>query len=584
MANNGAEKKISPEAVEKAVRWKLGIPTSNGHAQQAEEDWKRLERNLKFEPIFQAIGQMMGDMLRLSVVRELGISKGDDHLWSEGLWAVCREWVKASEASRMPKLAGLIRKGISSKPLNPTTPPSTQRESVPNWPQLVPTTAGTDKFANVNDKSGDSGPQRSEASSTSPKTNSESSTPMDLQTTSAATPGSLWKYQPVPNDPDRHEESDARAFELPGAWRMIGARVRGKKHKHEGTNCDDFFEFGQAGQWTVIAVSDGAGSKKFSRVGAKAACTAAVAELTKFLKDIQPNVPDGVDVFNEKTGEYEAVPSELLSSVRDAIHRAVQRAFEATEAAVRERIGKSEYTAILNRELEIDDLSATLLLAVHCSVPMASGESSLVVACQVGDGMVGAVHRNGKVVLLGEADGGAFSGETVFLTSNGKRSPEYLARKTFSAFGPIQALLVMTDGVADDYFPNDPGLGVLWSDLLINRIPAFREPSADEAAAALCSAELMQLDPARYEMVAEPIEAGARRAIRLRSAAAFAECLGRPPEQLAASPIIPWMGGRNGSLCAGTAEERLRLWLDAYHVRGSFDDRTLVVLHREGLL
>jgi hypothetical protein len=46
-----------------------------------------------------------------------------------------------------------------------------------------------------------------------------------------------------------------------------------------------------------------------------------------------------------------------------------------------------------------------------------------------------------------------------------------------------------------------------------------------------------------------------------------------------------WAGAtlRGGGIPGGTAADRLRLWLDAYHVRGSFDDRTLVALHREEL-
>src|SRR5262249_13592089 len=96
------------------------------------------------------------------------------------------------------------------------------------------------------------------------------------------TPLGQWKYLPLPDkdkEPDWHEENDARFEVSPDGWPLIGARVRGKKHKHEGTHCDDWFAFRVSDPWTVIAVSDGAGSRKFSRVGARAACEAAVTAL-----------------------------------------------------------------------------------------------------------------------------------------------------------------------------------------------------------------------------------------------------------------------------------------------------------------
>src|SRR4051794_10276990 len=72
-----------------------------------------------------------------------------------------------------------------------------------------------------------------------------------------------WNDMPVPDGPDRHDESSSRSLRLPREFSLVGARVRGKKHKHEGTNCDDWFEFAVSGAWTIIAVSDGAGSRPF---------------------------------------------------------------------------------------------------------------------------------------------------------------------------------------------------------------------------------------------------------------------------------------------------------------------------------
>src|SRR5262249_28969779 len=64
------------------------------------------------------------------------------------------------------------------------------------------------------------------------------------QSTDRHPAASGWKYLPPPaGEPDAHEESAARLATSPEGWPLLGARVRGKKHKHEGTHCDDWFEF-----------------------------------------------------------------------------------------------------------------------------------------------------------------------------------------------------------------------------------------------------------------------------------------------------------------------------------------------------
>ena len=64
--------------------------------------------------------------------------------------------------------------------------------------------------------------------------------------------GSQWQYKPVPTaEPDAHSAADCLILATPEGWSLLGARVRGKKHKHEGTNCDDWMEADTAGGWTL---------------------------------------------------------------------------------------------------------------------------------------------------------------------------------------------------------------------------------------------------------------------------------------------------------------------------------------------
>ena len=53
---------------------------------------------------------------------------------------------------------------------------------------------------------------------------------------------SLWKYNPVPDSPEPYPEY-RNGYEQYSDGEIIAARVRGKKHKHEGSNCDDWYDF-----------------------------------------------------------------------------------------------------------------------------------------------------------------------------------------------------------------------------------------------------------------------------------------------------------------------------------------------------
>lgn len=367
---------------------------------------------------------------------------------------------------------------------------------------------------------------------------------------------SAWKYLPIPETPAPYEESTPKEFPNPPAgFRGFGARVRGKKHKHDGTNCDDWFAFDQTGDgWTVIAVADGAGSKKLSRIGAKVATGAALGVLREMPAFSYPS---------------------KLEDIQLHIMGAMQKAFKAVQNKAVVCANDPDITKHLgNRVAEIGDLSCTLLVAAMREVKVDGKKLQLVIACQVGDGMVGAIHRDGRPFLIGSADSGAHAGETEFITSAGKTESEFLNGKIAVTILDLQALLVMTDGVADDYFPADPHLARLWGDLVVNGIPDLNvPPSADGVSGAPVAPE----DGTESEV----IEPEPRSKVTLYSSAKIAERLGTTAEELIKRPADLWAGRR--PITGATPAERLRLWLDAYHVRGSFDDRTLVCIHRENL-
>jgi hypothetical protein len=341
-----------------------------------------------------------------------------------------------------------------------------------------------------------------------------------------------------------------------------------------------------SGPWTIIAVSDGAGSHKFSRVGARVSCQAAVERLAADLKDhrIKQREIWSSDTFkrDETNGVF---TEEDLEFVQQALHRAMQVAYDAVEAAAKERADSPEHESILGRKLVLTDLSGTFLLAVHTTVMYKGTDYSFVLTCMVGDGMLAVVGREGTLQLLGVPDKGEFAGQVDFLTSPKKLESDNLVRKTFPFFRPMQALMVMTDGVADIYFPNDPGMLRLYGDLVLNQVLDMRGPHMDEIVAALTNTRLPTLDEvakAEFHSVMKSITADGPREVSMRSVVAYAEKLGLPLVEVVASPALLLAGAQGGKVFdEPSSESRLQSWLDAYEARGERDDRTLVILYRE---
>src|SRR5262249_40224302 len=154
------------------------------------------------------------------------------------------------------------------------------------------------------------------------------------------------------------------------------------------------------------------------------------------------------------------------------------------------------------------------------------------------------------------------------LTSRGQLDPAALAPKTVEVFAPLRALMVMTDGVADDYFPPQTELFRLYADLVLNRVLNVAPPGAPppdtlppglEEARAACESEqdVLSAEPQKF---------------KLRSAGTFADKMNVNTKELVASPDLLRAGAMpDGPDAVQNAAEQLRLWLDAYTVRGSFD-------------
>jgi serine/threonine protein phosphatase PrpC len=229
--------------------------------------------------------------------------------------------------------------------------------------------------------------------------------------------------------------------------------LRGRSHAHQGTFRDDHFAVAVADDWLLLAVSDGAGSARYSRYGAERLCEGTLAQL----KDYLPRA--GIE---EKWLQWQAQPGAASEqSLKVVLYTTlVHTTFQQVKALEQEAQG---------RDAQLRDYAATLLLAA-CR-PWEGGW--LVVSFWIGDGALACLEPD-QVRLLGQPDSGEFSGQTRFATMLDlyREGYEGLApRLAVHYTADLQALLLLSDGITDPKFVSENALGdraawePLWQEL-----------------------------------------------------------------------------------------------------------------------
>ena len=170
--------------------------------------------------------------------------------------------------------------------------------------------------------------------------------------------------------------------------------------------------------WHFVAVADGAGSARLARIGSQIAVNSAI----KFFKNsINLAGPE----FNLQT---------ILFGCLKSVYCSLE-----TEARTRQNT--------------INELATTLLLLAHNP---GEGVDKIGVA-QIGDGLIIVCHPTGDVSLLADPDQGQYAGETQFIThiSLEEMDTDFNSRIRIHEVPSekIDYILLMTDGIGDDFFP-----------------------------------------------------------------------------------------------------------------------------------
>ncbi len=380
---------------------------------------------------------------------------------------------------------------------------------------------------------------------------------------------SIWQYNPIKDvGIEMHTEYHAK-HTVTESGELIAARARGKKHKHDGSNCDDWFETAVVDDCFIAVAADGAGSKSLSRIGARITCENAVEYLKSHLSELFSADPDiktalasdmSDDVFMAACGK-----------IAPLVQNAARNAFDAVINQLKSIYNDKAHNELLGRKPMLSDYSSTYLAAIIIPLEINGEKHSFSVTAQIGDGCICAIDSKADsqscLKLLGEADSGAFSGETDFLSEK-TVNDNVITGKTRISRGRSDIFMIMTDGVADDYFPAHPMAKRLYLDLCLNGIlPMEGDASVAE-----------QPEPIRFRSVTM-----SQRSVELQYAKQLIgdtdnkdaiNMLWDKKESLKCHSLEAY-----GISLGDKPQERLLTWLDNYNERGSFDDRTLIIIN-----
>jgi hypothetical protein len=279
-------------------------------------------------------------------------------------------------------------------------------------------------------------------------------------------PKSLWRDEPSDREDPYWQPDEAVDSANLGGHLVVAASKRGRSHAHEGKFRDDAFHlahFSDSG-WGVIAVSDGAGSSKYSRKGSVLACEAVGAYFSALQAEQWSVLDDAVGTYLAEASDSSR--RSLNTILPDLIGKA---ALDAQHAIRKEATLKAA---------EMRDYSCTLIFALVKQFPSHFAVASF----WVGDGGIGIYQQcDDTVLVLGEPDGGEYAGQTRFLTmSDIFAGHSYLQRIRFKAVENFTALVLMTDGITDPKFQTDANLKnpAIWN-ALWDEIAGFGAPAAE---------------------------------------------------------------------------------------------------------
>lgn len=271
-----------------------------------------------------------------------------------------------------------------------------------------------------------------------------------------ADPRDLWKDIDTSLDIEYYKPDSDSTYVKGHSATVIAASKRGRSHAHEGKPRDDHFAaaYDESTGWYTLCVADGAGSAPYSREGSRIACDTALATAKQLLSKEEHTLEQNLiswskDSANEELKRQAHIGAyKLLGAVALEASRAI-----AAEAKAKAREDKAYATTFL------------LTLCKH------TDRGWLIASFWIGDGAIALYDKaQDSVKVMGTPDGGAYAGQTCFLTMP-SIFDDAINRIRVAVVPEFTALFLLSDGITDPKFETDANLHnvdywhTLWDEL-----------------------------------------------------------------------------------------------------------------------
>ena len=187
-------------------------------------------------------------------------------------------------------------------------------------------------------------------------------------------------------------------------WKVVNATMRGTSHIKDNLPCQDVVD-SSISSVKIIVLADGAGSAKYSDLGAKHACDAIISNIERrFCKLYESDLP--------------LLKKRLVDSIQLRLYNSAKK-----------------------RKTDITEFCSTLLFAAIKGNKLLIGH--------IGDGVIGAIDKTDNTIVISEPERGEFANTTFFTTSNDYKAHFRIYKLSSDDF---KSIFLMSDGTADCFY------------------------------------------------------------------------------------------------------------------------------------
>ena len=236
---------------------------------------------------------------------------------------------------------------------------------------------------------------------------------------------------------------------------IVIASKRGRSHANVGSFREDDFAFKTINEtgWSVLAVSDGAGSASESRQGSKMSCDLVISYFEEnFTKEALKDFDETLLNHHNKTDEDSS--KKISHFVYESLSKAAWFVHKELE----------KFATKLERPLK--DFHATLIFALVKKYDFGYA----ILTFGVGDCPIGLLNKDlTEIKLMNWLDVGEFGGGTRFITMPEIfQSDKFSTRFGFKLVDDFSYLMLMTDGIYDPKFVVEANLEKVekWNEFL----------------------------------------------------------------------------------------------------------------------